>query len=98
MRMIVALPLPLLLLAGCNVSKDNANNTVSLTLNEVVAANKAADVGNTAQNIAADIGNEVKTTGEKIDNKVGSSNSNSSSAVTVNKDVKTTNTTATKKT
>jgi hypothetical protein len=94
MRIITALPLPLLLLAGCNVSKDNANNTVSLTVNEEVAANKAADVGNAAQNIAADIGNEVKTTGEKIDNKVGSKND---TTVTVNKDVKTTNTTETKK-
>jgi len=93
MRIIYALPLPLVLLAGCNVSKDNANNTVSLTVNEDVAANKAADVGNAAQNIAADIGNEVKTTGEKIDNKVGKSDT----TVTVNKDVKTTNTTEKKK-
>ena len=68
----VILVLPVLLLGACQVSKDQANNTVSVTLNEDVAANAAADVSNTAQNIAADVGNEAKSTGAKIENKVDS--------------------------
>ena len=67
----IALALPLLLLAACEVSKDEANGTTSVTYNEEVAANMAADVGNTAENVAADIGNEARTTGEKIENRVG---------------------------
>ena len=45
----IILILPVLLLGACQVSKDDANNTVSVTLNEDVAANTAADVGNTAK-------------------------------------------------
>jgi hypothetical protein len=67
----IALALPLLLLGACQVSKDDANGTTSVTYNSDVAENAAADVGNTAQNIAADIGNDVKATGDKIENKVG---------------------------
>jgi hypothetical protein len=66
----IMLVLPVLLLGACQVSKDDANNTVSVTLNEDVAANTAADVTNTVQNVAADVGNEAKETGAKIDNKV----------------------------
>jgi len=67
----IALALPFLLLGACQVSKDNANKTVSVTYNEDVAANAAAGATNEAQNIAADIGNDVKNTGQKIENKVG---------------------------
>jgi len=67
----IALALPLLLLGACQVSKDNANGTTTVTYNSEVAENAAADVGNTAQNVAADIGNDVKKTGDKIENKVG---------------------------
>jgi hypothetical protein len=81
----IAFALPLLLLGACQVSKDNANNTVSVTYNSDVAENAAADIGNTAENIAADIGNDVKTTGDKIENKVG----NSDVDVKVDRDVKT---------
>ena len=70
MRILIAIP-ALAALAGCQVSKDNANDTVTASYNSDVAANAAADVGNTAQNIAADIGHDVKTTGDKIDNRVG---------------------------
>jgi hypothetical protein len=67
----IALALPILLLGACQVSKDNANGTTTVTYNSDVAENAAADVGNTAQNVAADIGNDVKKTGDKIENKVG---------------------------
>ena len=76
---------PLLLLGACQVSKDNANGTTSVTYNSDVAENAAADIGNTAQNIAADIGNDVKTTGEKIQNKVGDKNGNTAANASENK-------------
>lgn len=85
MRILIALPL--LLLGACQVSKDDANNSVSVTYNEEVAANAAADVSNTAQNIASDIGNEARSTADKIDNKVD----NTDVDVKVDRDVKTEN-------
>ena len=85
MRILFALPL--LLLGACQVSQDDQNNSVSVTYNEDVAANAAADVGNTAENIANDIGSDVKNTSEKVQNKVG----NTDVKVNVNKDVKTEN-------
>ena len=81
MRIIVALPL--LLLGACQVSKDEANNTLSVTYNEEVAANAAADVSNTAQNIAADIGNDVENTAAKVQN--------TDVDINVNRDVQTNN-------
>ena len=77
--------IPLLLLGACQVSKDNANGTTSITYNSDLAENAAADVGNTAQNIANDIGSDVKNTGQQIQNKVGNTDIN------VNKDEKTEN-------
>ena len=83
----ILLAILLLLLGACQVSKDNANNTVSVTYNQEVASNTAEDVGNVAENIASDIGNEAKNTGEKIQNKVDNTDVN----VNINKDVKTEN-------
>lgn len=80
--------IPLLLLGACQVSKDEANGTTSVSYNSDVAENAAADIGNTAANIAADIGNDVKATGDKIENKVGrkgDANSNSQANATENK-------------
>jgi hypothetical protein len=85
MRIILAIPL--LLLGACQVNKDDANGTTSVTYNSDVAENAAADVGNTAENIAADIGNDVKATGDKIENKVG----NKDVDVKVDTDAKTEN-------
>ena len=78
MRIIFLAPL---LLGACQVSKDETNNTVSVTYNEDVAANAAADVGNTAENIASDIGNEVGNTADKV--------RNTDVDVNVNRDVQT---------
>jgi formiminotetrahydrofolate cyclodeaminase len=75
MRFAIAIP-AVLALAACQVSKDNANGTTSVTYNSDVAENAAADVGNTAQNIASDIGNDVQNTGEKIQNKVDNTDVN----------------------
>jgi predicted small secreted protein len=85
MRIAFAIPL-LLLLGACQVSKDEANGTTSITYNSDVAENAAADIGNTAENIAGDIGNDVQKTGDKIQNKVGDVD------VDVNADVKAGNT------
>ena len=74
--------LPVLLLGACQVSKDDANNTVSVTLNEDVAANTAADVGNTVENVASDIGNEAKSTGAKIENRVDADKATNSTTTT----------------
>ena len=82
---IIMLAIPALLLAACNVTKDNANNTVSVTLNQEVAGNAAEDAGNQIENIAGDIGNDVRATGDKIDNKVG----NTDVDVNVNANVQT---------
>jgi hypothetical protein len=87
----IMLVLPVLLLGACQVSKDDANNTVSVTLNEDVAANTAADITNTAQNVAADVGNEAKETGDKISNKVDADKTSSNTTTTT-----TTNTTTNK--
>ena len=66
MRILIAVPL--LLLGACNVAKDNANNTVSVTVNEEVAGNTLKDVGNEVQNVAQDVGNDVQRTGDKLQN------------------------------
>ena len=88
MRIALAVPASFALafgLAACQVSKDDANGTTSVTYNSYVAENAAADIGNTAQNIAGDIGNDVQNTGDKIENKVGNTDVN----VKVDKDVQT---------
>jgi hypothetical protein len=66
MRIMIALPL--LLLGACNVTKDGNNDTVSLTVNEDLAANTAANVSNDVQNVAADVGNTVENAGDKLKN------------------------------
>jgi hypothetical protein len=79
----IALAIPLLLLGACQVSKDDANDSVTVAYNEDVAANAAADAANTAENIAADIGNDVERTADKV--------RNTDVDVNVNRDVQTEN-------
>ena len=67
MRILIALP-ALLALTACQVSKDEANDTVSVTYNEDVAANAVDDVGNTAENVAEAIGNDVQKAADKVEN------------------------------
>jgi hypothetical protein len=85
MRILFAIPI--LLLGACQVSKDDANGTTSITYNSDVAENAAADIGNTAENIGADIGNDVQKTADKVQNKVD----NTDVDVNVNTDMKTEN-------
>lgn len=63
---ITTLAVPLLALAACQVSKDDANDTISMTYNEDVAANAASD----AANLAEDVGNDIENTAEKVGNKI----------------------------
>ena len=70
MRIALALPL-LLLSSACNVSKDDANGTMTVQYDQNTAENAVADVSNTAQNVAADIGNDIEKTGDKIQEKTG---------------------------
>ena len=67
MRLLCALPL--LALAACQVTKDDANDSVSVTYNGDVAENGLADAANTAENIAGDISNDVQQTADKVENK-----------------------------
>ena len=60
----IALAIPLLLLGACQVSKDDANDSVTVAYNQDLAENTAADVGNTVEAIAGDIGNDV---GREVD-------------------------------
>ena len=66
-----AMMLPLLLLAGCQVTKDGNNDSVTVEYNQDVAENGAEAVANTASDIASDIGNDVTQTADKVQNKVG---------------------------
>ena len=67
MRLIFS-TIAVLTLAACQVSKDDANDTVSVTYNEDVAENVAADVGNTAEDVAGDVANGVDAAGERLQN------------------------------
>ena len=82
MRILLTIPV-LAAVAACNVSKDAANNTVSVTLNEEEAGNDLQNTGNTIQNIAKDVGNEASNLGNKAQN--------ADVDVNVNADVKTEN-------
>ena len=67
MRLAISTTL-ILLLSACQVSKDDANDSVSMTYNEDVAENALADIGNTAENVARDVSNEVGKAGDRLEN------------------------------
>ena len=69
MRILIAAPL--LLLGACNVDRDQANDTTTLSFNEAVAENTLEDVGQTAENIGGVIANEAEQTAGKVENEVG---------------------------
>ena len=60
--------LPLLALAACQVTKDDANDSVSVEYNQDVAENGFAAATNTAGNIAEDIANDVQQSADKVEN------------------------------
>jgi hypothetical protein len=65
----ILLAVPLLLLGACQVSKDDNSTTVSF--NQDVAENAAADAGNFAENVGGIIANDVDRTADKVKNEVG---------------------------
>ena len=67
MRILFAVSL--LLLGACQVSKDDNSTTVSF--NEDVAENAAADAGNFAENVGGIIANDVEEAADKVQNEVG---------------------------
>ena len=73
--------LPLLALAGCNVSKEG--NAVTVQYDQNTAENAAADVGNFAENVGGAIANDVEQTADKVQN--------TDVDVNVNRDVQTNN-------
>ena len=68
MRALIALPLLALALAGCKVTKDEANDSITAEFNGEIAENGLSDAGNLAENVAADIGNDVEQTADKVQN------------------------------
>ena len=66
MRLILALPL--LGLAACNVTKDGANDQVTVEYNADVAENAVADVGNAAEDAANEVGQAARDIGDKVEN------------------------------
>ena len=68
MRSLIALPLLALGLAACQVTKDDANDTITAEFNGDVAENGLSDAGNLAENVAGHISNDVEQAGDKIEN------------------------------
>lgn len=68
MRTILIFP-ALLALGACNVSTDQANNSMTIQYNSEAAADATNAVANTATEVADDIGNSVQNTSDKIQNR-----------------------------
>jgi len=57
-----------LVLAGCKVTKDEANETVTAEYNQGVAENELGAMTNDVGNLAEDVGNDVQDTANKVGN------------------------------
>jgi len=66
MRIFVTLPL--LALAACQVTKDDANDSVTVEYNQDVAENGIEDAANLAGNVAATVANDVEQAADKVEN------------------------------
>ena len=62
------LALPLLAMAACQVTKDDANDSVTVEYNQDVAENGLEDAGNLAENVGEAIANDVDETADKVQN------------------------------
>ena len=60
--------LPLLAMAACQVTKDDANDSVTVEYNQDVAENGLEDAGNLAENVGEAIANDVSDAAEKVEN------------------------------
>jgi len=66
MRALIALPL--LAMAACQVTKDDANDSVTVEYNQDVAENGLEDAGNLAENVGEAISNDVSKAADKVEN------------------------------
>ncbi len=69
MRILIALPL--LMVAGCNVENDGANDQVSVQYNEQKLREGVSEAAETAGAVAAGAGNVAVSAGRAIKNEVG---------------------------
>ena len=69
MRMILALPL--LMVAGCDVDRDAANDQTTFSIDEQKIENAADRVGNAAEEVASGVGNVAEDVGHSVKNEVG---------------------------
>ena len=67
MRIALALPM-VLALAACNVSRDDANDSMTVQYDQNAAEDAAADVGNFAEDVGGKIANDVQSTADKVQN------------------------------
>ena len=65
------LPLPLLMIAACNVDNDSANDQMTIEYNQERIEDAASDAANTAREVASGVGNVAESTGRAISNEVG---------------------------
>jgi len=66
MRTLIALPL--LALAACQVTKDDANDSVTVEYNQDIAENGLEDAANVAENVGGIIANDVSEAADKVEN------------------------------
>ena len=62
------LALPLLAMAACQVTKDDANDSVTVEYNQDVAENGLEDAGNLAENVGEAIANDADRAADKVEN------------------------------
>jgi hypothetical protein len=67
----IALILPLLALAACNVDNDAGNDSVTLDYDPQRIENAAAAAASTAREVGAGVGNVASSAGRAISNEVG---------------------------
>ena len=67
MRIVLALP-RVLAVTACNVSRDDANDSMTVQYDQNTAENAAADIGNFAENVGGAIANDVQATADKVQN------------------------------
>lgn len=69
MRLIAAIPF--LILAGCDVANDSANDQVRFEYNEQRIKDAAAATARTAGEVGSSVGNVAASTGRAVANEVG---------------------------
>ena len=67
----IAIALPFMLLAACNVSKDDGNGTTTVSFDQNKAEETLGTVSNEAQAAGGAIVNDVKQAGDTVQEKAG---------------------------